>query len=270
MSPGRRTDGASGRLAAGDRHCRDAIVGDERGHGVRPDEQRLEHALGRAGAAKQILERQRALRDVRGVLEEAHVAGHQRRRGKPDHLPEGEIPGHDRQHHAERLEADRVARVGRGGDDLRPHELLAALGVVTAGRGALGRLVRRRTDQLPHLQRHQPAERLPLALQNLSGACHDLGALAERTAAPGSEGCRRARQLRFHLWCALHLEDPQSLAVGRVDALDLHASNVMQPRRSGWMSPQPSSLLYTAMLFSRTDIPLGSLIESSVMNRAPI
>ena len=41
----------------------------------------------------EILERERALGDVRGVLEEADVAGHQRRRGKADHLPEGKFQG---------------------------------------------------------------------------------------------------------------------------------------------------------------------------------
>ncbi len=45
------------------------------------------------------------LRDVGGVLEQADVAGHERRGGEPHGLPQREVPRHDGQHRAERLPA---------------------------------------------------------------------------------------------------------------------------------------------------------------------
>ena len=75
------------------------------------DEQRLEGAAGKAGAADQRLDGERALRDVRRVLEQADVAGHQRGREEAEDLPEGEVPGHDGEHDAERVPAH-VAVVG--------------------------------------------------------------------------------------------------------------------------------------------------------------
>jgi hypothetical protein len=69
------------------------------------DEQRLERALGRARLAEQLLERERALRHVRRVLEQPDVAGGERGRGEAHHLPEREVPRHHGEHHAERVVA---------------------------------------------------------------------------------------------------------------------------------------------------------------------
>ena len=51
---------------------------------ARADQQGLEAALGEAGAAEQVLEVERGLRHVRGVLEQPDVARHQRGRGEAD------------------------------------------------------------------------------------------------------------------------------------------------------------------------------------------
>ncbi len=66
-----------------------------------------------AGVAEDLLDRERDTGDVRGVLEQSGVAGHQRRGGEAEHLPEGEVPRHDRQHGAQWLVADPAARAGR-------------------------------------------------------------------------------------------------------------------------------------------------------------
>ena len=73
------------------------------------DEQSLKHAARRAGVDEQLLERERALRHVRRMLEQPDVARHERRRGEADHLPERKIPRHHREHDAERLEGDVAA-----------------------------------------------------------------------------------------------------------------------------------------------------------------
>ncbi len=85
------------------------------------EEQRLEDAAGKAGTADQGFDGQRALRHVGGVLQQADVAGHQRRREEAEDLPEREVPGHDREDEAERILAD-VALGVLGGDGSRAQE----------------------------------------------------------------------------------------------------------------------------------------------------
>ena len=65
---------------------------------------------GKPAVAEGLLEGERAAGHVRGVLEHDRVPRGQRGRGAADHLPEGEVPGHDREHHAR---AGRSARSSR-------------------------------------------------------------------------------------------------------------------------------------------------------------
>ena len=140
---GRRGDAASRAFAAGERRRGDAIVGDDARDRVGSDEQSLKHAARRARLVEELLDRQRALRHVRRVLEQADVAGRQRRRREADHLPEREIPRHHGEHDAERLERDVAALVRR----LRParrRESGGVVGVEAAARRALRRFLDRR------------------------------------------------------------------------------------------------------------------------------
>ena len=98
-------DGAAGGFAAGEGDGGDALVGEHHLHLAGFDEQRLERAAGKAGAAHQGFDGERALGHVGGVLEQADVAGHQRGREEAEDLPEGEVPGHDGEHDAERIPA---------------------------------------------------------------------------------------------------------------------------------------------------------------------
>ena len=78
------------------------------------DEQGLEDAGGEPGPAEEVLDEQRRLGDVRGVLEQTDVAGHEGGGGEAHHLPEGEVPGHDGQDRAHGpVEDPAVAGVGR-------------------------------------------------------------------------------------------------------------------------------------------------------------
>ena len=53
---------------------------------------------------EQLLEGEATPADVGSVLEDRGVPRRQGRRREAEDLPEGKIPGHDRQHDAERLE----------------------------------------------------------------------------------------------------------------------------------------------------------------------
>ena len=64
------------------------------------------------------------------------VAGHQRRRDVPEHLPEREVPRHHREHHPER-QVLHVARLRLAGDHLVAQSVLRLLGVVATDLRAL-------------------------------------------------------------------------------------------------------------------------------------
>ena len=95
-----------GGLAAGQGDGLDARIVDDAAHLVGADQQGLKDVRGKAGAADDVFDRQRALRHVGGVLEQAHVARHQGRREKAEDLPERKVPGHDGEHRADRLITD--------------------------------------------------------------------------------------------------------------------------------------------------------------------
>ena len=99
--------------------------------------------------------------DVGGVLEQADVAGHERRGGEPHGLPQREVPRHHGQHRAERLPAGVGAgrADGAGVGRLVGQEGLGVLGEVAARLGALERLGLGRGQGLAHLGGHHGGDR---------------------------------------------------------------------------------------------------------------
>ena len=65
-----------------------------------------EQVTGHAGFMKHFLNRERAAGHIARMLQKRSVASHQRRRGKAEDLPEGEVPRHHREHDADRVEGD--------------------------------------------------------------------------------------------------------------------------------------------------------------------
>ncbi len=109
-------------------------------------------------------------RHVRGVLEQARVAGHQRRGGEAEHLPEGEVPGHHRQHETERLEGHVAPRGVRSARARAARKRSRVLGVVVAAAGALVGLGAALGQRLAHLERHQARQLVPPLAQQRAGA----------------------------------------------------------------------------------------------------
>ena len=121
-------------------------------------------------------------------FEQRAVARHERRRREAEHLPEGEVPRHHREHDAERLEADEAPR-GLGGD-----------GLARRGRPARARRSSRRRRRTSR-PRRAPAR----------GACPSRGPSAgraprsrsrSRRAAARSGRARSAKPRRAHARCA--------------------------------------------------------------------
>ena len=158
---------------------------------VGADEQTLKDAARRAGFGEQLFERQRALRHVRRVLEQADVPGGERRRGEPNDLPEREVPRHHGQHDAERLERDVALVRRRTSTRSSARNARGVVGVVAASGRALHGFLDRGFDRLAHLERHEPAVLELALLEQLGGAPKHGDALFDRRAPP-----RKTRAVR--------------------------------------------------------------------------
>lgn len=152
LTRGATRDIGSGAFAARERDSFHARIFDHRCRLLGVDEQALKDAFTESRLPKNLLNRQRALRHVAGVLEKANVAGHERGRGEPKHLPEREVPRHDREHRSERIEPH-VAAAGVDRRLDRLQQFFAVGRVVAADARAFSHLVDSSLDRLAHLQR---------------------------------------------------------------------------------------------------------------------
>ena len=191
LRSGRARDRPARADAAGQRDGVHARVLDQRrdardGHG-----EVLEN-VAPAGAAEKVLEPRAALRSVVGVLEQADVARHERRRGEPDDLPKGIVPRHQRQHDAERLVAHEAAVV----DAFVAQHRLAVRGVVAAALGTFRRLGAALGQRLAHLERGEVGELVALRLEKFSHAKQELRAVGVRRLPVRPKGRARAASSR--------------------------------------------------------------------------
>jgi len=231
-------DGDPGRLAAGERDGGDALVGDHARDAARADEQRLEGAVVEAGAREQLLEGERAARDVGGVLEERDVAGDERGRGEAEHLPEGEVPRHDREHRAERQPAHEGGPRAVGGEALVGEVRGGVRGVMAAGARALVDLGQRGAERLAHLLDDGAGQRDPLGLEEPRRLVEPRRAFVDRAPARHHRRARRRRQLPLDAGVVELVEARDLLPGGRVHARD-HLSHAPDGR-----SPPPPSQWY--------------------------
>ena len=186
VTPGLRGHRGPRSLAPGEGHGPHARVRDHARDGLGADQQGTEDAVGKSGIAEYFLDLQGAARHVGGMLQQTGVAGHQRRRSEPEHLPEREVPGHHGEDRPERIEPHEAARgvalVGLVGEKIG-----GALGVVVAGPRTLLRLGFALRERLPHLERHGTGVRALALAQQPRGAAHQPRPLPEVAAPPVGE-----------------------------------------------------------------------------------
>jgi hypothetical protein len=199
-----------GRRAAGEGDRGDLGCLHESGDPRRAHEQRAERVARHPGFVENLLDGESAAGDVGGVLEQTHVPCRERRRGEAKDLPEGEVPRHDGEDEAERLEGH-VAPRGVGRRRLRREKVLCVLRVVLAHPGALVGLGPPLGHGLAHLEGHEAGEPLAFSPQERAGAPQGRRALGEggRSKA-GSGGERRGRLLG----CLVVLADQRPGRVG--------------------------------------------------------
>ena len=147
-----------------------------------------------AGLQRQLAQAQRRQWRVRRGLEDAGVAGRQRRPELPRGHVDGEVPGHDQPHHADRL-AQREVQAGLLGDrDGLAEQLVRGAGVVLEHEPSRERLAACAGDGLADvlaLELRQLLVRLLDQVAETSGAC---GRAWTRT--------RSTRGLRTPSWAA--------------------------------------------------------------------
>ena len=136
-----------------------------------------------------------AARDVGGVLQEADVARHERRSREAEHLPEGEVPRHHGQYHAEGLEGH-VGRASISGDGPRGQHAFGALRGEVAVPRALLDLTLRLRDGFAHLEGDEAGEPLLVLPEVSAGFVHEVGALGQgRSAPPRVSACDLPQRL---------------------------------------------------------------------------
>jgi hypothetical protein len=167
------------------------------------------------------------------VLEQSHVARHQRGDGEPHRLPEREVPRHDGQDGPERLVADvgvpRADGTGIGG--LVGQEPFGMLGVVAAGGGALGDLLPGRGQGLAHLRGHHGRDLVLLLIQDRRGPAHPPGPFGEAGQAVAIAGRRRGGQAALDVRLAHLVVGLDGLPGSGVRARDGHGSSSSAARR---------------------------------------
>ena len=176
---GLRGDGAPGGLGPGDGHGRDPLVGNHRFDLLGLDEERLERAAGEACAAHQSLDGHGRLGHVRAVFQQADIARHQGRAKKPEDLPEGKVPRHDREYDAQRIPAH-VAVVAFGRDGLFLQNACGVIGVVAAADGAFEHFAAGGEQRFAHLGGEQGGKLFHLVLENAGQLAHAQRAVLER------------------------------------------------------------------------------------------
>ena len=192
---------------------------------LRADQQRLKNALRESSLAEHLFDGKRALRHVRGMLQQADITRHQGRSGKADHLPERKIPRHHCQYRPDGQISNKTLLRSRV-DHFVGQKPLGVLGVVPAGSGALECLGDRGLKGLAHLQRHQLGIFFFVPFENLRCLQHAFGALGERSLPLTPECCYRQLQLLLDFSVREWVESLDQFAGGRIDGGNGHERDV--------------------------------------------
>ena len=174
--------------APGERHRLHPRVAHQVARGLHVHEEIGEHPAREPGGREEIDQLERAARHAGGVLEQHPVARDQGGSRRAHHLPEREVPRHDREHQPQRREGH-VAAPGLGLDRLVLQEAGTVAGVVLAAERALLHLGGGLAQRLAHLHGHDFGQ-MALAGAEANG---ELG----HAARPLPGGQRRPRLLRI-------------------------------------------------------------------------
>ena len=234
------------RNAARQRHRRNGGICDKRLDVVAWDQQSAEHICGKTSLPEHILDGERASGHVARMFEDGRVARHQRRRGEAENLPEREIPRHDREDRAERIERHEGFRPVPF-DRLTRQHTLGMIGEVIAVQGAFLDLAEALGPGLSHLGGHERGKLLLAAAQTCSRGLHHLRTLAEGRLTPVLERFMRPARDGERLLARMAVIGAQELPGCRIVGLEERPATIgvrrgMRPRfgaRNSLLSCRP-------------------------------
>ena len=132
------------------------------------------------------------------MLQQRDVARDDRRRGEAKDLPKREIPRHDGEHWAERVEGDVTTRRLRR-DRLRREHPRGVLGIVATAGGAFRHFRARIDEQLSHLVGDETRIDVAARIQEIGDAREHIGASRDRHGAPAAVSLDGAAEARVDL-----------------------------------------------------------------------
>ena len=206
----------AGADAAGDGHRRDAVIIDDLRNAVIGGVHPTEHAIRQAGGGKNLAQQAGAAHHVRGMLQQVAVAGQQDRHRAAQHLPDREVPRHDRQNGAQRTILNHRLVIFHLGGFRRQHRR-AVLGVPVAEVGGFRHLAARLSDRLAHLEGDHLGHLFPAGAQRGPDAAQRISALGERRLTPLAIACRGESDSRIDLAFAGPGQRGDHLTGSRVD-----------------------------------------------------
>lgn len=206
----------AGADAAGDGHRRDAVVIDDLRNAVIGGVHPTEHAIRQAGGGKNLAQQAGAAHHVRGMLQQVAVAGQQDRHRAAQHLPDREVPRHDRQNGAQRTIRNHRLIIFHLRGFRRQHRR-AVLGVPVAEVGRFRHLAARLSDRLAHLECNHLGHLFPAGAQRSPDATQGVGAVGERRLTPLAIACRGESDSRIDLAFAGPGQRGDHLTGSRVD-----------------------------------------------------
>jgi len=247
LAAGGLGDGPARPVAAREGDASDAVVLDHCSDLVGTDQQRGERALGEASLLEDVLDGPRAAGDVRGVFQQTDVARGEIWGGKAEHLPEGEVPGHDRQYRPQRLVGDDRPRALVACDHLVLQVFGGDLGVVVTEPRALCDLVAGLTDGFPHLFGHQFGVVVLIFPQDLGRFRYESLARLDRRLAPLLEGLARPPNSFVSLLVRCLLEAIDHSSCCRIGTLNGHVATDHDEPLSTKGCPLRASLFVTVV-----------------------
>ena len=123
-------------------------------------------------------------RHIRCMLKQTDIACHQAGRCETEYLPEGKVPGHNRQNDTQGFEGH-ITLAGIRIHNFVPKKAFCLPGIVATYPGALGYLRSGFPNDLAHLAGDEPGIFFFMVFQDTGGTVHKLRPRCKGSAAPG-------------------------------------------------------------------------------------
>src|ERR1700753_2827415 len=214
------SDCPAGGHTTGNRHCTDARVCDHRRHRFALNGNINVETLRSTRIANQGFQRQSAALYRLGMLHHDCVSHQRSGNEEAQHLPEREIPGHDRQHRAKRF-INHSTRCSGNGFRLDIRRAFAS--EMPRAESCLLHFAQRFADRLTHLERDQTRVIVCARFQQLCQTNQKCSPLRKRSAGPLLPSIPAALQADLKFLRSMLRVSVQKLTSSRISRLECHS-----------------------------------------------